>query len=180
MTLSKSILVKDMKKTKAIALGGIMSAMCIAVMLLGAVIGVGVYVAPMIAGICLIPTAKKYGVGYHASLWLVISVLSLLIVPDVEEGLMFFCFFGLYPIVYPYFQRLPKILRIIVKLAYFNVVVVAVEYVIIHFFVPDEIGLPLALLLLAIGNVTFLLYDRIIPKADRLLERNIGKLIRKF
>ena len=40
-----------MKKTKAIALGGIMSAMCVVIMLLGAVIGVGVYVAPMIAGI---------------------------------------------------------------------------------------------------------------------------------
>ena len=169
-----------MKKTKAVALGGIMSAMCVVIMLLGAVIGVGVYVSPMIAGICLIPTGKKYGVRYHISLWLVVSILSLLIVPDIEEGLMFLCLFGFYPIVHPYFQRLPKIPRIIVKLAYFNVVVLAIEYVVIKFFVPDTVGLPLALSRIAIGNVTIVLYDKIIPRSDRLLEKNIGKLIRRF
>lgn len=169
-----------MKKTKAIALGGIMSAMCVVIMLLGAVIGVGVYVAPMIAGICLIPTGKKYGIKYHISLWAIVSILSLLIVPDVEEGLMFLCLFGFYPIVYPYFQRLTKFPRIIVKLAYFNAVVIAIEYLIITFFVPETLGLPMALALIAIGNVTFLLYDKIMPKTDRLLEKNIGKLVRRF
>ena len=169
-----------MKKTKAIALGGIMSAMCVAIMLLGAVIGVGVYVAPMIAGICLIPTGKKYGTKYHISLWAIVSILSLLIVPDIEEGLMFLCLFGFYPIVYPYFQKLPKLVRILLKLAYFNVVIIAVEYVVINLFVPETLGLPLALVLLAIGNVTFLLYDKIIPTTDRLLERNIGKLVIRF
>jgi hypothetical protein len=169
-----------MKKTKAIALGGIMSSMCVAIMLLGAMIGVGVYVAPMIAGICLIPTGKKYGIKYHISLWAIVSILSLLIVPDVEEGLMFLCLFGFYPIVYPYFQRLPKLVRILSKLAYFNIVIIAVEYVVITLFVPETLGLPLAFALLAIGNVTFLLYDKIMPKTDRLLERNIGKLVKRF
>lgn len=169
-----------MKKTKAIALGGIMSAMCVVIMLLGAVIGVGVYVAPMIAGICLIPTGKKYGTKYHVSLWVIVSILSLLIVPDVEEGLMFLCLFGFYPIVYPYFEKLPKLPRILIKLVYFNAVIVAIEYVVTAFFVPETLGLPLALALIAIGNVTFLLYDKIIPRTDRLLKKNIGKLIRKF
>jgi len=169
-----------MKKTKAVALGGIMSAMCVVIMLLGALIGVGIYVAPMIAGICLIPTGKKYGVKYHISLWLVVSILSLLIVPDVEEGLIFFCLFGFYPIVQPYFQKLPRIARIIGKLAYFNIVTVSVEYVVIKLFVPEAVELPFAILLVAIGNVTFLLYDRVIPRSDRLLEKNIGKLIRRF
>lgn len=169
-----------MKKTKAVALGGIMSAMCVVIMLLGALIGVGVYVAPMIAGICLIPAGKKYGVKYHISLWLVVSILSFLIVPDIEESLMFLTLFGFYPIVYPYFQRLSKLPRIIVKLAYFNVVVVSVEYVVIKFFLPEAVDIPMAMLLWVIGNATFLLYDRVIPRSDRLLEKNIGKLIKKF
>jgi hypothetical protein len=169
-----------MKKTKAVALGGIMSAMCVVIMLLGALIGVGVYAAPMIAGICLIPTGKKYGIKYHITLWLVVSVLSFLTVPDVEESLMFFSLFGFYPIVYPYFEKLSRVLSIVAKLAYFNVVVVSVEYLVIKFFLPEAVDIPMASLLWAIGNATFLLYDRVIPRSDRLLDKNIGKLIKKF
>lgn len=169
-----------MKKTKAIALGGIMSAMCVVIMLLGAILGIGIYVAPMIAGICLIPTGEKYGAKYHALLWITVSVLSFLVVPDVEESMMFLALFGVYPIIYPYFQRLANPWRVIVKLVYFNAVIVAIEYLIITFFVPDTLTFPMAALLLGLGNFTFILYDRLIPRADRLLERNIGKLIRKF
>lgn len=169
-----------MKKTKKIALGGIMCAMCIVIMLIGAILGVGVYVAPMIAGLCLIPTGEKYGAKYHALLWITTSVLALLVVPDVEESLMFFALFGLYPIVYPYFSRLKNPIRIILKLLYFNAVIVGIEYLIITFFVPETLGVTMAIILVALGNFTFLLYDRLIPKADRILEKNIGKLIRKF
>jgi hypothetical protein len=169
-----------MKKTKAIALGGIMSAMCISIMLIGAIIGVGIYVAPMIAGICLIPTGKKYGTKYHALLWVTVSVLSFLVVPDVEESLMFSLLFGAYPIFYPYFEKLASPLRIILKLVYFNVVIIGVEYLLIAFFVPEDLGVPMAVVLILIGNFTFLLYDKVIPKAERLLEKSIGRLIRKF
>ena len=169
-----------MKKTKPIALGGIMSAMCVVIMLVGAIIGVGVYVAPMIAGLCLIPTGRKYGVRYHALLWITVSVLSVLIVPDIEESLMFFVLFGFYPIAYPYFMKLPRIVRFIAKLVYFNAVILVIEYLIITFFVPETLSFPMAIFLLGIGNFTFILYDKIMPKADRLLEKNIGRLVKKF
>ena len=167
-----------MKQTKRIALGGIMSALCVVIMMIGAIIGLGVYVAPMIAGICLIPTGKKYGKGYHTMLWIIVSILSILLVPDIEEGLMFLCLFGLYPIVQPYFQRLPRIARLIVKLLYFNVVIIAVEAFVMILLVPEAMPPVMMAVLLVLGNVTFILYDAVIPRAERLLDSTLGRIIK--
>jgi hypothetical protein len=93
---------------------------------------------------------------------------------------MFSLLFGAYPIFYPYFEKLARPLRIILKLVYFNVVIIGVEYLLITFFVPEDLGVPMAVVLILIGNFTFLLYDKVIPKAERLLEKSIGRLIRKF
>lgn len=169
-----------MKRTKMIALGGIMSALCIVIMLLGAIIGIGIYAAPMIAGVCLIPVGNKYGKKFHSLLWGIVSVLSLIIVPDVEEGLMFLALFGFYPIIYPYFDRLPRILKLLAKLLYFNVVIIAIESLVIYLLAPEAEEPLMMIILWALGNVTFLLYDAVIPRADRLLDKSIGKLIRKL
>ena len=91
---------------------------------------------------------------------------------------MFLCLFGLYPIVQPYFQRLPRIARLIVKLLYFNVVIIAVEAFVMILLVPEAMPPVMMAVLLVLGNVTFILYDAVIPRAERLLDSTLGRIIK--
>lgn len=166
-----------MKPAKTIALCGVMAALSVVIMLLGAVLGLGLYASPMLAGICLIPVGRRYGKRYHVLLWIAVSVLSLILVPDVEEDLMFLCIFGCYPIVRPYFQRLAKGLRLVVKLLLFHVVFTALELLVMLVLVPEAIESVLMLVLILLGDITFLCYDFVLPYTERLLDKYIGKLM---
>lgn len=167
-----------MKKAKVVAVCGIMAALSVVIMLLGAVLGLGIYLAPMIAGVCLLLIRRAYGVKYHVIVWAAVSILSFILVPEIEENLMFLCLFGLYPILYPYLQKVPKGLRIVVKLLYFNVVFIGVEALLIFVLVPEAIDTAFFVVLLLLGNVVFVCYDRVLPRAELLLDRYLGKLIR--
>lgn len=164
-----------MRKSDMIATCGMTAALSVVIMVVGGILGLGMYISPMIAGLCLLPIGRKYGVKYQWSLWAAVSLLCLILVPNVEENLMYISLFGLYPILYPGFERLPKRLRWICKFLYFNMVVVAVEALIMLVLVPETLGLAMNLILLALGNFTFLCYDFLIPRWELLLQRYFGK-----
>ena len=111
-----------MKPAKIIAVCGILAAVSIVILLLGAILGIGIYLAPMIAGGSLLLIRRAYGVKYQVILWLAVSVLSLILVPSLEQNLMYLCLFGCYPIFCPYLLGLKKVIRLLVKLLYFNAV----------------------------------------------------------
>lgn len=163
------------EKSRRVASCGMMTAVCVVLMLLGAVLELGMYAAPMFAGLCLVPLGEKWGRKYQSLLWAAVSVLSFLLVPNVEENLMFACFFGWYPILRPTLQKLPKPLRMPVKLLVFNGAVIAVEAMVLLFFVPETLGTALMAALLVMGNVAFVLYDYVIPRTDILMRRIMKK-----
>ena len=159
------------EKTKQIAVGGIMTALCVVLMLLGAVLELGIYAAPMLAGLILVPLGDKWGRKYQAILWVAVSILSFLLIPNIEENLMFFGLFGWYPVLRPLLEKLPKVLRLIVKLLLFNAATIAIEALVLLVFVPESLGTAFLLVLLLLGNVIFLIYDLVIPRMSVLLAR---------
>ena len=167
-----------MKHTHAIALCGVTTALAVALMAVGGLLGIGLYAAPMLAGLCLLPAGRHLGLKYHLLLWLAVSALSFFLVPDVEQNLMFLCLFGCYPILRPALQRLPHLPRLLCKLLFFNAVSVALEALVLLVLAPEALAPPLLLLLLALGNLTFLLYDLLIPRAQRLLESRLASFRR--
>lgn len=167
-----------MKHTRAIALCGVTTALAVALMAVGGLLGIGLYAAPMLAGLCLLPAGRHLGLKYHLLLWLAVSALSFFLVPDIEQNLMFLCLFGCYPILRPALQRLPRLPRLLCKLLFFNAVSVALEALVLLVLAPEALEPPLLLLLLALGNLTFLLYDLLIPRAQRLLESRLASFLR--
>lgn len=159
------------EQSKRVAVGGMMTAACVVLMLLGSVLELGIYAAPMFTGLCLVPLGEKWGRKYQCLLWVAVSILSFLLVPNLEENLMFAGFFGWYPILYPTLQKLPKYLRIPAKLLVFNGAVIAVEVLVLLFFVPESLGTALMIALLVMGNVAFIFYDYVIPRTGILLRR---------
>ena len=49
-----------MKQTRALALCGVTAALAVAVMAAGGVLGIGTYISPLIAGMCLLPVGPLF------------------------------------------------------------------------------------------------------------------------
>lgn len=148
-----------------------MAALCVVLMVLGAVLELGMYACPLLAGLCFIPIGQKYGRKYHLILFVATALLSFFLVPNIEENLIFAGLFGWYPILRPVLQKLPGVLRWLVKLAVFNGVVVAIEWLVMTVLAPEAMADVMLWVLLALGNVTFIAYDFLIPRLDALMGR---------
>ena len=164
-----------MEQTKRLTICAMMAAVSVVLMLLGAVLQLGTYAAPLLTGMILIPIGNRYGRKYQVMLWLVISVLCLMLIPAAEQNMMFAGLFGWYPIAYPTLQRLPRFLRITVKLLLFNGAVIAMETALIWLIAPEAMTMSMVFLLLSLGNVTFVLYDHLIPKTELILQRIMNR-----
>lgn len=153
------------KKTIKIAFCGVLAALSTTLLFLTGVIPVATIALPAIAGCFLIAVVAELGISYGFAVYAVVSVLSLLIVPDREAMLMFIVFFGYYPILYGVLSRIRhRVLRWVVKLAVFNSAMVletlgAVFLLQIPFEEFGSLGMWSIPLLLLLLNVVFVLYD---------------------
>lgn len=158
------------RKSWVMAYCGMAAALCVALMLLGAVIPVLVFLAPAVASLILATVCIECGRSMAFTAYGAVSLLSVLFVPDKEVALTFVFLLGYYPLVKPYFDRIrPAVLRWGAKLALCNGAILAM-YGLILLLVPagsiaqefKTTALVVSLSTLAMGNVAFLLYDRAI------------------
>lgn len=159
---------KRQQKSWAMAYCGIVAALCVALMLLGAVIPIAMFIAPAVAGFLIATVCVECGMQMALTAYAAVNLLALLFVPDKEVALIFTVLLGYYPLAKPKFERIrPALLRCVCKLLLCNGAVLAM-YGLIYLLVPmGSISQELratataaALATLAMGNVAFLLYDR--------------------
>lgn len=156
------------KKTSfKIALGGIITALSLVLLLGTGLIPIATYALPGLAGALMIGAVLELGHKWAFLVYGATSLLCLLITPDREAALLFVLFFGHYPIVKSYLERIKhRVLEWMAKLAVFNLCVIAC-YALIYFVFNmqdvaasfGEFGRYGALIFLAAGNVVFVLYD---------------------
>jgi len=158
------------------AVCAMMTALVVVLMFLGAVLELGMYAAPLFAGISLILIGHSYGKRYQIMVWLASSLLCFILVPNAEQNLFYFCLLGWYPIIRSKLQKLPGIIRLIVKLLIFNVIAIAIESIIIYLLLPESLTSGFIAVLLVLGNITFLAYDFLIPRMEILLIRVAKKV----
>lgn len=163
-------------QAKRMAVCSMMTALCVVLMLLGGVLELGMYACPMFAGLCLIPVGQNYGKKYQILVYAATGLLSLMLVPSVEENLMFIGFLGWYPMARGLISKLPRLLRLPAKLMLFNGAVVGIEWLVISLLVPEMLTSGMIVLLLGMGNITFLAYDMLVPRLELLA----GRLKRLF
>ena len=147
---------------------GMASALCIALMLLGAVVPVLMFIAPAVASLLIATVCVECGKTMAFTAYGAVSLLSILFVPDKEVALTFVFLLGYYPLVKPYFDRIrPALLRGAAKLLLCNGSILLM-YGLVLLLVPagsisqelKTTALIVSLSTLAMGNVAFLLYDR--------------------
>ena len=88
-----------MRESTKAALGGIVSALAVIVMLVTYLSPLLVYTAPPFAGILLILIVNELGNKWAVGTYVSISLLSIFFIADKESAVFFTMFFGYYPIL---------------------------------------------------------------------------------
>lgn len=154
--------------SRKVALCGVLGALSVAMLLLGNLLQIGTYCAPMLAAFLLIPPLEEYGLRYALMEYAVAAVLGILLVPDKELALFYTLVLGYYPALRCRLERVRFApLRWGLKFAAFNGTVVAMYLLLLLVFLPGELlgefaagGLPFLAAMLAMGNLAFWLFDR--------------------
>lgn len=166
-----------MKNAKRVAFCGVMTALCVVILTVGALSGVGNYAGSMLAGICLLPAGWEWGRKTELVLWISVSLVGAMVIPDPETILLFAAFFGWYPVFRASLDRFPLLLRILLKLLIFNLTAVGCEILVMKVLAPETEEAWILLLLLILGNVAFFLYDAVLPRIELLYRVRLRKLL---
>lgn len=146
---------------------GVMCGLAVAIMLCGSVIPCATFCAPAIGGLLLMPVAIECGMRMAWVCYGAIGLLTLLLAPDKEMAAIFVFFFGYYPLLKAYLQRIhSRVLRVLLKAIVFNGSVLAMYTVLLYLFPIQylveefaQIAGWMILVLLLLGNLCFWIYD---------------------
>ena len=157
-------------KSKQIALCGLLCALAVTMLLLGGILGIGMFAGPIL---------EEYGGKTAAAAYGAAAILALLLVPDRETALVF-AFFGWYPLLRPRLDRIhSRPVRLLVKLAVCNTIIAVLYGLILRLMglTADLLDAShwMNLLLLLLANVTFLVMDRALERLTILWHRKLRK-----
>ena len=150
------------------ALGGIFAALAVVIMSMGGLIPVATFVCPMLCMILLSVVTQLCGNRVGWAWYGAVAILSILLGPDKEAAAVFL-FLGYYPVVK---QKLDSMqFGFIVKLIFLNISISCMYYLLINLLgmpqIADdyaEMGYVLTVVMLVLGNVTFILLDVVLSR----------------
>lgn len=170
-----------------VALGGIVSALCLVTMFLAGVIPALYIVLPMIAGVLMLLISIEVNNKWALLTYISVSILSMFITFDKEAALIFVMFFGHYPILRFYIEKIRlKPLRTLVKFAVFNACIIAYFYFTVYLLGLQQLleelndfGKYGATVMLVIVNLIFILYDYNLELCYKLYRAKIKPKFRR-
>ena len=158
-------------QTRSVALGGILAAVAVVIMAMGALIPLSTFICPMLCILVMRVVLRQCGSRMAWAWYGAVAFLSLLLCPDREAAAMF-CFLGYYPIIKPWFDGLK--LAKAAKLLFFNAVILLMYWMLMNVLGMDaiaqeyqELGILMTVVTLLLGNWTFLLLDLILSRKWR-------------
>ena len=168
------------EQSRKIALCGVSCALAVTIMLLGGILPLATFCGPMLAMVVLLPVRQECGTRMASAAHGAAAVLALLLVADREAALIFVVF-GWYPLLQPKILSLPsRLLRLVCKLLFCNLAIALAYGILLFLFQLSDLAgeTPLmTALLVVLGNVVFLLLDRLLCRLAVLWQR---KLRRRF
>ena len=164
-----------MSQSAKTAIGGMTAALSV-VLMLPTIMGLWTYALPAFAGILIMFTIIELDKKWATGIFVAVSLLSLMLLPNKEAAVFYLCFFGNYPIIKGILEggKMPRVLEYIIKFVVFNAEVLLAGFIMVKIFgVPmaeflgiegetaswTQYALPITL---AVGNVTFLLFDKLL------------------
>lgn len=167
-----------MQKSREIAYCGISAALASVLVLLGGLLPGATYCAPILGMLPLLPVLHEFGSRPALAVYGVTAALVALLAPDREMSGVYL-FFGYYPVLRPLLNRLCRPLRILCKLALFNLSLLALYTLLIWLFGLDALaetgGPALICTLLILGNAVFFLLDLALERLSGLWQYHLRK-----
>lgn len=149
-----------------ISLCGVISALSVVVMMLTMLIPIASYTLPALAGMLCTLIVIEVNKKSALAVYVVVSVLSIIIVPDKEAVFLYILFFGYYPILKNILENRIKsnVIQFVLKLLIFTLSAI-IAYLLSIFIlgIPAEeyeifgVNLPIIFLLICIAS--FVMYD---------------------
>lgn len=177
-----------LQKSMSLAFCGLLGALMIVTMLLGNILPLTSVLCPAVAGFFLIPALRECGFSFSMMLFLAVSILSLLLLPDKEAALLFSLLLGLYPLCRPFINRISHApIRMITKFLFCNLMFAAIYFLLLFVFAPtvfaaefSSYGMVAIGLLILFGNIGFFLYDLCLGRISFLYEYKLRKQLFRY
>lgn len=111
-----------MKSVKKVALGGMVAALCIVLMMLTGLLPMAEFALPALAGVLLIMLVVEISPKWAFLVYLAVAILSLLLAPSKDSAVFFTAFLGWYPIAKSKLENIKKpVLEWVWKVLIFNI-----------------------------------------------------------
>ena len=165
---------------------GLAAALCVTLMFLGGILYIFAYTVPMLLGLVTVMIKKTFGTGSAVSVYIATSILSLILVPEKETVMMYVLFFGYYPIIRTYLDRIKsKIISLSLKLIIFNACVAVIELICVYvfgipFFEDGDFSKAMLIVFALAMNVIFIMYEHLLKYFVLLYERKIEKRLKNI
>ena len=161
-------------KAVQVALDGVLAALAVVILLLGGMIPIGTYLAPMLAALPLVILLAELPKSLCLGWYCIVALLGVLLCPDKETAFVF-VFLGWYPLAKPALDRLPKLPGLLCKLLIFNASTAALYALLILVFQLEalvreaqETGMILLVAIVLMGNLSFILFDLVLGRLTAL------------
>lgn len=157
------------KKTSVtfnIAFCGIISAISVMVMFISLIPSFA-YAMPALAGICIWIISEQIGKKWAVLSYIAVTLLSFMLIPEIEADFFFLSFFGYYPTLRFCLDKIKSsLVRFLIKLGVFNIAIVITYNILCVLLSTEEMldgledfGVYAVYVLWGMGNIAFLLYD---------------------
>lgn len=155
------------KKSFLVAFSGLICALSLVVLFLTGIIPFATYSLPCIAGFLLVTTMVECGDSWAWLSYIAVSFLAIILTPDREAALMYIIFFGYYPMLKKYLERIPsRLLEWAAKISLFLISIAAGYFGAIYLLgmnylleEANEFGKYSFLIVAGSGTAVFVLYD---------------------
>lgn len=150
-----------------VALGGVISSLCLLSMFLTSVAPFLYLTLPMIAGALITIIVVEVNMSWAFLTYIAVSLLSIFVTPNKEAAIIFILFFGHYPILKQKIEKISvKLLKLILKFLMFNICIVIDYQITLHLLGIDDFADDFAMfgkfgiyILWFLSNIIFIIYD---------------------
>lgn len=175
-----------MKSSVKIAVCGLSTALSVVLMFVCGFFYSLTYVAPLVLGFLMLIICKTFGAKSAFCVYFASAFLSLILVSQKECAVIYTLFFGYYPIIKQYLDKVkPKFLSVILKLLIFNACISLTEIICVYilgipFFDDGVFSVSMIVVFAVLMNIVFIFYEIALKYFKIVYERKFEKRLIKI
>lgn len=146
--------------SKKISYGGILAALSLLFLYITGVTPSGKLALVAASSYCIGLSIVYVGMKFSLVSYVAVSALGILLVPNKMVAVLFIIFFGTYPFLKCYIEKINKLaLEWVLKIFAFNIYVLILLYIAIKVFMMTMVFDDVFFILIMVLNIAFMIYD---------------------